>query len=200
MEMNVTDVKSPPLHGDLRQYALAMVERQSELEEVYWKIENRPAKFITPLDRNGQVLIKDFLWRITEEIGETLEADTKGEPEDKVWEELADALHFVIGLCVITSRTGIFVKAFSQGDYHYPRVGCIANYVESAGKLGNTLKMKPWKQTDVITDVDNFDRLLEYMIVNFLGICWSFQMNPDTLYDYYWRKSEVNKFRIASMY
>jgi hypothetical protein len=68
------------------------------------------------------------------------------------------------------------------------------------GMLGNTLKMKPWKQTQVLTDESYFNQLLGIAVKEYLNFCQYMGMDLDTLFDYYYRKSEVNLFRIRSKY
>jgi hypothetical protein len=195
--MNVNDVQSPTVVTKA-EAASIMVGRQSELEAHYWQIEKRPAEFIEVNSATGQVLIKDFLWRITEEVGEALEALAKSEPQEKTYEEMADALHFVLGLCVITQKRHLFVEMYTKD--HYPSPGSMDHFVMSMGILGNTLKMKPWKQTPVLTDEAYFDDCLMRMIASFISLVNYFGMGNEKLYDYYYRKSEVNLFRIRSNY
>lgn len=204
--MNVKDVTSPD-SVSVPEEARIILSRQAALEDQYWRIEGRPAPTFSVNNSKGQVVIKDFLWRITEEIGEALEAMYNGEPEDKIHEELADALHFVAGLCIITN----YEKTF-QSCWENIALGVrlpitdesrnlhIANFVLKAGVLGNTLKMKPWKQTEVLTDEYYFGQCLYDMVCYFLWVCMSFGMSAHDLYDYYYRKSEVNLFRIRSNY
>jgi len=204
--LNINDVPLPEiLKGtSLIDLARIMAIRQTELEDKYFEIEKRKNRFIFSLDdRDSQVLIKDFLWRITEEVGEAIEAYRESTTlhSEKVFEELADGLHFVLGLTLNLCKPDIWDHAFSERDqlYDTPVYHCY-DFIQSIGTLGNTLKLKPWKQTDVATDITQFDSLLSRMIKDYLLLCWSFGLTHHTLYQYYMRKSEVNLFRIRSLY
>lgn len=202
--MNINDVMGVP-DVPSKEYPRIILERQTQLEDRYWAIEMRTKKVFGVNERNGQIMIKDFLWRITEEIGEALEAGTNGEGVDKIAEELADGLHFVAGLCVILDKRGCFHAGWDNPQ----AVGSVRRVVESLGKLGNTLKMKPWKQTEVLTDENQFNHLLVEVVRNYLdlfsqAVAQDTDITPDyyrrRIFNLYWKKSEVNLFRIASKY
>lgn len=118
--MNVTDFDSKLPEGDLLR---ALFNRQRELMRKYHEIEKTNIGFIpfgmnpedphaTGLDIQtgpAQQRLKDFFWRITEELGEA--ANTlKNKPwktthmiTDEVHfrEELIDALHFFIEMMIL---------------------------------------------------------------------------------------------------
>jgi len=61
-------------------------------------------------DRKGQARLKDFAWRVTEEIGEAMNC-LKNRPwkqthmltdREHYEEELADAFHFFVELCILS--------------------------------------------------------------------------------------------------
>jgi hypothetical protein len=204
--MNVKDVVPMPA-PELSMQPEIIIARQSELEAYYCEIEKRESPIVGVNSHYGQILIKDFLWRITEEVGEALEAFSKSESMDKVYEELADGLHFVAGLCIITNYKAVFINSWDQifkgvkvGRTEENRAKYVANFVMRAGILGNTLKLKPWKQTDVMTDEIYFGSCMYDMVCNYLWICMAFGMSHEQLFDFYYRKSEVNLFRIRSKY
>jgi len=205
--MNVNDVKPIILPDDPVTQAGYILDRQTLLEDHYWTIEKRPSPTVAVNSQVGQILIKDFLWRITEEVGESLEASLIGEPLEKIYEELADGLHFVAGLAVITNMKDPFIKAWNETVMGpQPRGGITSQHtylydlIASLGILGNTLKMKPWKQTQVLTDEVYFSQCLQNMITCFLRFCIVCNLTHHQLLDYYHRKSEVNLFRIRSKY
>lgn len=202
--MNITDVPVPEIAKDttLTELAQKMALRQTELEDHYFKIEKRKDRFWWPDkldDRDNQIAIKDSLWRIMEEVGEALEA-RRGEVPEKVWEELADGLHFLIRLNLNVCMPHLWEQAFNKGRMNDTYSYMITDFVESAGCLGNTLKLKAWKQTDVPTDVTEFSKKLLDVNKAYLGVCWALGLTHHTLFQYYWRKSEVNLFRIRSKY
>jgi hypothetical protein len=206
-KMNVKDIIAPSAPSTAGDIAQEILDRQEMLENHYWKLEGRPSLVQGCETRDAQVWIKDFLWRITEELGETLEARDEAivnftENYDKIREELADTLHFIAGLSIISDTTTEFIRAFidyykTPANYSQPEVAMIMRL----GQVGNTLKMKPWKQTDVPTDVPRFRRAMYDMLRAFLDVTNHIGvMDMAQVFDFYWRKSEVNLFRIRSKY
>lgn len=118
--MNITDVK---FVGHLQQNKeesedlLDMIFRkQMYLMEKYHEIEKKNGCLITadvPVDLHshvGQHRLKDFAWRITEELGEAMNC-----LKNKPWkvtpmatdiqhykEEISDAFHFYVELCILS--------------------------------------------------------------------------------------------------
>lgn len=202
--MNVNDVVIPTHIKTPLEQAFNILERQGNLESNYWSIEGRYSPIININDRRGQVIIKDFLWRIVEEIGEALESVKNKESVTKTCEELADGLHFIAGLCVITGHQHEFSEAWEYVAEDTEEVASPLNLehlIESIGTLGNTLKMKPWKQTDVLTDTNLFKKKLIEVVKNYLYFCRDYvDLRTQELWEYYYKKSEVNLFRIRSKY
>ncbi len=104
--MNVKDVKAPERNGDRLQMIFV---KQGELFDRYHEIERRNGlgfaaivgTRVFSLDcPRRQYVMKEVAWRVTEEIGEALEALDDLDPEH-THEEMADALHFLIELCII---------------------------------------------------------------------------------------------------
>lgn len=96
-----------------------MFERQIDLMDKYHGIEKDNGHYVppkTPVDlnnRHDQQYIKDFAWRITEEIGEAMNT-LKNKPwkqtemltdEEHFLEELVDGLHFYLELLVLVGFT-----------------------------------------------------------------------------------------------
>lgn len=204
--MNITHVKDNeikitdnPLQG--------IFQRQTELHEKYKSIEeanglglalvkNRPFSFDDP---KWQYVIKDFAWRITEEIAEAVEAH-----EDKndlhVVEELIDALHFYTELLIICE---IDYNNISLGNFEKLSIW---SPVYHLGVACNFLKCKPWKNTHVITDTKRFNielikgyRILLSIIMS-SSIDGNFITTIGNVYMIYFKKSLVNQFRISSNY
>lgn len=91
-------------------------QKQWELMHKYHKIEEKNKCLLSkdvPVDINsprGQMQLKDFAWRITEELGEAMSC-LKNKPwkqthmetdVDHYQEEIADAFHFFIELCILS--------------------------------------------------------------------------------------------------
>jgi hypothetical protein len=75
--------------------------------------------------------------------------------------------------------------------------------IEELMEAANTLKNKPWKQTQVITDQDHFDEELMdawHFFLRLLLIRFGPDDAAEATYKLYFKKSEVNKFRQESNY
>ena len=85
----------------------AIFDRQRELMIKYHDIEFKSGLMQTedcPVnldDKKGQARIKDFAWRITEEIGEAIDALCNSE-KLHYEEELIDGLHFLTEMTILT--------------------------------------------------------------------------------------------------
>ena len=69
-----------------------------------------------------------------------------------------------------------------------------------AGMIGNTLKNKRWKQSQILTDVLKFRRLLNETFVALIGAFVASGCSAEDIFTFYFKKSEVNQFRIRSQY
>jgi hypothetical protein len=208
--MNITDfeVPTPPANWKL---ALAEIfGRQRELMEKYKEIEQLPAWPISLHTAAGQRVIKDFAWRTVEELTESCEAWQKhGHDEiaakEHALEELADSFHFFVEMLVFA---GISVEqCLELGNFEnvlHEEAGALSSIywrpTYAIGLAMNFLRNKAWKTSQVATDEKRFrEALLQaYFQMTYiwaeLGYTWR------DLYTYYFRKSEVNKFRQRSQY
>jgi len=172
--------------------------------------------------------MKHAAWCITEELCEMAEAYHKGGNNVHVYEEYADAMAFTLMLMIqASSHTSIRdyinrhilstqLKIIHQNSYmgvdqtidtHIIRV------VYSLGMTMHKLKSKRWKATPVETDIQEFNNELISVWNNMLSlwlyidivICgnnqsYTYDAIAEKLFNYYFRKSEVNKFRQRSNY
>ncbi len=118
--MNIRDVEFvknlQTNEGEEEDMLSQIFRRQMDLMEKYHKIEASNGCLITPdvpVDLHshlGQHRLKDFAWRITEELGEAMNC-----LKCKPWkvtpmatdvqhykEEIADAFHFFVELCILS--------------------------------------------------------------------------------------------------
>lgn len=132
--MNIQDVaqdqiKTPKSDTDL---VREMILHQQDLLERYKEIEGLPDWPMPFQDRQTQRWVKDYLWRVTEEISEGMEAlyliDTTGEIRlmhqhiTHFFEEIADAIHFMLCVMIITdvqirpdsSRPDVLVGSYER--------------------------------------------------------------------------------------
>lgn len=72
--------------------------------------------------------------------------------------------------------------------------------VEELGEAMNCLKNKPWKQTQMETDKDHYLEEIADAFHFFIELCITSGLDAKGLYDLYFRKNQVNQFRIRSNY
>lgn len=215
--MNITHAVREEIVGDKLE---AIFNRQKELMFKYHDIEKRSGLLQTedcPVnldDKRGQARIKDFSWRVMEELGEALDAYSKSDFEHYK-EELIDGLHFLVELTILSGtepKDLMFEK--ESGNCDMLDTLCIINdfyqekrtleqiislFVMDIGMMCNCLKNKSWKQTNMITDKENFLNQLKLVWSDYITILTS-QMNSGIIAETYLRKSQVNKFRQRSGY
>lgn len=234
--MNINDFKSDAGITVPIDKLEAIFNRQKELMEKYHDIEMSSGLMQTgdcPVDlhsKQGQARMKDFSWRITEELMEALEAYKLGDKEH-FNEELIDALHFMVEQHVlagiepgdyihyITPISGYEDLITKDGlDFYFNAVVGIRSIkgytfsddmgitkglldiIESIGLAMNCLKNKPWKQTHMLTDVQKFKLLMSQAFLDYIRLMKFIGITPIGVYDLYFRKSKVNAFRQESKY
>jgi dimeric dUTPase (all-alpha-NTP-PPase superfamily) len=226
--MNVDDVKTPEYPKTC--WLEAIFNRQHELMEKYGPIEKASGLVQTedcPVnlhDKRGQARLKDFAWRITEEIAEAIEVvarhsgwSTVPAETSHAREEMADALHFLTELSILAGLEPAWILGhYANGpagnlspllghpsgdieDYSYITTA-VTLFVTRLGIAMNCLKNKPWKQTHMETDVNTFREALRTAWYAFGYLLSTLGFTEKMVYDYYFRKSEVNKFRQRSNY
>jgi len=219
--MNINDVKLEDLNTGSGDKLDRMFARQMELMTKYHSIEESNGLLISPdipvdiHSAKGQFRLKDFAWRITEELGEALEAFLKHPKiREHYNEELSDALHFLIEFTILadiapdTFKVGemdkldiIFSSAWvATSRQYFSLCRDVGRVVESLAVACNCLKNKPWKNTQMMTDVDYFKKKVVDVWFRFAELCQRSGINSSMLFDLYFRKSEVNKFRQRSNY
>lgn len=223
--MNVTDVKTQTVEGNALD---AIFGRQLELLHKYHDVESRNGSGYAHVkdvpvdlhDRRAQVLLKDFAWRCTEEITEATIAlhdyhqqfpDTCG-VDLHTQEECADALHFLVELWLLAGVTSTQLQSIygtinSQleglryGTSFLIPTESAYDLVEAVGRAMNHLKNKPWKTSQMLTDIDAFRQALTTAYPAFLHFACALDIDTeDKLVDLYLRKSKVNDFRVRSQY
>jgi hypothetical protein len=83
--------------------------------------------------------------------------------------------------------------------YHQFRIAAFA-VISEMGKAMNCLKNKPWKQTHILTDARRFKGHLKVAFRYFPLVAVMVGLDEVGLFQMYFRKSEVNKFRQQSNY
>ena len=210
--MNITHAKKEKTN---KESLRAIFDRQKELMEKYHDIEFKSGLMQTedcPVnldDKRGQARIKDFAWRITEEVGEALDAITNesGEPALLHFhEELVDGLHFLTEMTILTGydlpEYTTLKDLIEEGSYRdcYTLNDLVSDHVMYLGMMCNCLKNKPWKQSMMKTNKENFYKHLKLVWSNYVAILTSQDLTEEEITDLYLRKSQVNQFRQRSNY
>ena len=210
--MNITHAKKETTN---KESLRAIFDRQKELMEKYHDIEFRSGLMQTedcPVnldDKRGQARIKDFAWRITEEIGEALDAIENESGESALLhfhEELVDGLHFLTEMTILTGydlpEYTTLKDLIEEGSYRdcYSLNDLVSDHVMYLGMMCNCLKNKPWKQSMMKTNKENFYKHLKLVWSNYIAILTSQDLTEEEITDLYLRKSQVNQFRVRSNY
>ena len=210
--MNITHAKKEKTN---KESLRAIFDRQKELMEKYHDIEFKSGLMQTedcPVnldDKRGQARIKDFSWRITEEVGEALDAITNESGESALLhfhEELVDGLHFLTEMTILTGydlpEYTTLKDLIEEGSYRdcYTLNDLVSDHVMYLGMMCNCLKNKPWKQSMMKTNKENFYKHLKLVWSNYVGILTSQDLTEEEITDLYLRKSQVNQFRVRSNY
>jgi len=199
----------------------AMFNKQYELAMKYVDIEKMGDLFEktkTNLDTlEGQIWLKDFIYRTIEEVGESFEIIyinkdwSKVSDIDKLHysEELIDALHFYMELCLIAGYNSSDFKQLNEYgqitgietslEYIYFKIRHW-NIVQYLTLAGNKLRNKKWKQTQVLTDRNIFFEYLEKALDELIRALRSVGLTDEDIYNMYFKKNQVNKFRQRSKY
>jgi hypothetical protein len=226
--VNINDVKQIMDYDSHDDRLELIFVRQRQLMEQYDQIEVKNGLRVTsdvPVNLHsarGQYVIKDFAWRVTEELGEALEAfHLHADHPEHFDEEISDALHFLVELTILAgfSETSIakrWIDIYDSLEFLYIEADkpnklsrtrsyfglCmrVGKFTEALAMTCNTLKNKPWKQTQMMTDTAYFQVNLELAWLRFIQICITANIDSNYLFVLYFKKSEVNKFRQRSNY
>lgn len=218
--MNINHAVEEKVEGDLLK---AIFTRQKSLMNKYHDIELKSGLLQTedcPVnldDKRGQVRIKDFSWRVTEELGEALDAKSN---QDHYQEELIDGLHFLTELTILAGKDYDTILPKGVAPYRedhledlvenalevIDRYGqnslelYVAKFIENLGMMCNCLKNKPWKQSMMKTDREAFYSRLGAAWVSYACILAISGMDAESIASTYLKKSQVNQFRQRSNY
>lgn len=218
--MNINHAVEEKIQGDMLK---AIFDRQKSLMSKYHDIEAKSGLLQTPDcpvnldDKRGQARIKDFSWRVTEELGEALDARNQN---DHYQEELIDGLHFLTELTILAGKDydtlldGVFspycpdrlrqmvedakdlMLYYGNGRLDF----WVTKFIENIGMMCNCLKNKPWKQSMMKTDREAFYTKLSDTWCSYITILVVSGMTAEDIANTYLKKSQVNQFRQRSNY
>ena len=206
--MNITHAKKEEVKEESLK---AIFNRQKELMVKYHDIELKSGLLQTedcPIeldDRKGQARIKDFAWRITEEVGEAIDALVNLEMLHHK-EELIDGLHFLTEMTILTGydlpNEFTLDELITQSEEirGWSMEELVFNHVRYLGMMCNCLKNKPWKQSMMKTNKENFFQHLKLVWLNYIKMLTAAELSEKDIVDIYLKKSQVNQFRQRSNY
>lgn len=210
--MNINDVSDntiPALNPEIPDDWLNKIfDRQEHLHNKYKSIEHDsgiglallPKQAFSIDNQRCQYVIKDFAWRVTEELAEAAEALDHGNTIHFV-EEVIDALHFYTEMFIVMGYTSQTIKLLRHDVIKdRPEAQHMFNIIKSIGLAMNTLKQKPWKQHHFPTDISLLELHLFTGYTTLILLLVEFGLTQGEIYQVYYKKSEVNKFRQRSNY
>lgn len=210
---------------------VTIFQLQEQLMKEYDKIE-RQNGYIVPEppydldDTKIQARIKDMFWRVTEELAEAVEVvpplfqlskwskfwDTETEVRH-FFEELADALHFLVEASIIAGlspeEVGLVVehhllhntsRTCSDELIVGQAKSLCSEVVYAMGIAANVFKNKPWKLTQMPTDKPKFKAKLTVAWGVFMRLWKILNCNQKQMYMLYAKKNLVNKWRQETNY
>jgi len=205
--VNITDIKHfeelDSMHNS--EYFLDEIfSRQADLLEKYRVIEKIPEKLDIHLTEH-QTLLKNLTFRGIEELAEAYEAYLDKNFEHVI-EEISDAIHFFTEVLILLEVDSSYFLNIPNSDSSKD-----LNLIDLDKKLWeitynfsiacNRLKCKPWKQTEVLVDVDRFSTKMISAYKNFIEtLVKDFNLSHSDILNLYRSKHLVNKFRIRSNY
>ena len=218
--MNINHAVEEKIEGDLLK---AIFDRQKSLMGKYHDIELKSGLLQTedcPVnldDKRGQARIKDFSWRVTEELGEALDAKAN---KDHYQEELIDGLHFLTELTILAGKDYNTILPINTPAYDEDHLRdlvenanevisrklndtldfWVSRFIEQLAMMCNCLKNKPWKQSMMKTDREAFYNRLAEVWVCYITILVVSGMGAEDIANVYLKKSQVNQFRQRSNY
>ena len=150
-----------------------------------------------PLDFNQrahQDWFRLMSWYFTEELVEVITA----KPEDR-GEELADALHFSIELCILAGVDHERVQSHSQQDLFEdcPISVSLMSPLITLGRAVNLLKAKHWKRNPQPLDLPDFQSLVSLHLYQLLNYIRTQGFDPKVIY---MAKHQKNEERIKTQY
>jgi len=158
--------------------------------------------------KENQIEAKGFMFRVIEELGESFESFKK-EDFTNFWTELADATHFLLELGLVTgvrmeqSAWDEIWQGLEESPVVLHETVLIDWFWDASYKLSlvsNALRNKTWKQTEVLPDLHRFETLMAMAYRTFFMGFRRIGASEKLIFEWYWRKNQVNLFRIRSKY
>lgn len=160
-------------------------------------------------DKQFQNWIKNMFWRVTEEMSEAYEVFVEHQESADVasinhfLEEIIDALHFFVEVNVMIGfdyKMATESLAGGMTGNKAPVVSVMAAFIFEMGLAANCLKNKPWKVSQMLTDLTKFLTIVDGCWVVWGSLIKAMNLSPAEMYMLYMRKNAVNQFRQNTKY
>lgn len=150
-----------------------------------------------PLDftiRAHQDWFRSYSWYLVEEL---VEAQTA--PPALLAEEMADALHFAVELCIMADISPYRVESliYLQSLDPCPELSTLNMIIVHLGLANNLLKAKPWKKEPKPTHIPTFQNHLMNSLISLLACFTQLGIDP---HEEYFKKHKINEKRIRDGY
>lgn len=180
-----------------------LFELQHELLNRFYIIEGLPKAPLAMQTKNGQRVARELHYRILEELYEMSEVfvawangGSSTDIPNEVPEELCDALHFYIELCIYIGIDHVLLDHVRRHETAnaktlsatYDSVTSYEIVFHPMFKLlyaGRYLKFKPWKQTPVTSDISMYRRRVLEVGVLLFELARFLRIPDDVLHDHF---------------
>lgn len=216
--MNILDFKAEELNGPILDKAFKVVEKL--FFERYKSFQPTVKDLPIPLDIDtfeGQTAMKDYLEiRVVEELMEMREAILSEDMKEHVHEEIGDSFNFLVNAYVLygwnASKFTPIERLWQNFDlapgpvaydliFDTPVVDkCILEVVYDIGRACNKLKIRPWKQSQYLTDMLVWEERLEKIFYSYMEMIFHLNIHPERLWSIFSRKNQCNEFRLDTGY
>jgi dimeric dUTPase (all-alpha-NTP-PPase superfamily) len=177
-------------------------DKQKELLIKYRDIEKIP-HVLNINSAEHQKLLKEFTFRGIEELAEAYEATEEHNIEHFI-EEISDAIHFFTEVMIMAQIEPEKLTNIDDYTSHElalanlePKLWIVSYHFSIAC---NVLKSKPWKVSQVITDIDKYKKRMITAYNQFMWILNLIGFGSEDILRIYLNKNSVNNFRIRSRY
>jgi dimeric dUTPase (all-alpha-NTP-PPase superfamily) len=223
--LNIDDVLTKDIVIPQGNLFAEIFKLQHDLAVKYGPIERKNGFYVPEVDSPPHIddaqfqnWIKNMFWRVAEELAEAMENPCAYSQWRTLWdtdsdvrhflEEVADALHFLVEVSLMFDVSADWLNEMWESVNRNETV-VVDSFVVSRycwrvilqmGLAANTLKNKPWKNTQMPTDQEKFiGRLFEAWKM-FLHLFRILGMSDQEIYVLYSKKHKVNEFRQTSNY
>jgi len=184
-----------------------MFDKQKEVFKKYLEVEksdwNEEDFSVDCLQ--DQELLKEFAWRIVEELTEMTEDI---EHKDHYLEELVDSMNFLIELMIIYGWDKPFYDWQHVPYAHFDKTKLSADHVivsiysviEAVGQAMNLLKNRKWKEQHYLVDLYKFEPRLKKIFTSFNLLVNELGVTEKMLFEVWSQKLQVNAMRLETKY